>query len=369
MSYFYRKSGHAPDYVIIVTFFLLIVFGLVMLVSASSHLGKVRFDDSYYYIKSQIIKGFLIGCLGFFLGYIIHYQRLKKLAFPLLFASLGLLLLVFTPLGISSGGADRWLHLGPIIFQPGELLKITYVVYLAAWLSGNRLRHRKSFYEEYIPFLIISGFVGGILFMQPATSTVVILLGTGLTMYFLSDAPWKYIVGSIFLGLFIVASLILITPYRFERVMGFFTYSQDQEGAGYHLNQALIAIGSGKLWGVGYGQSTAKIRFLPDPIADSVFAVIGQELGFIGSALVVIIFFFLVFKIFWLARSIRDRFGQLLLIGFAMIIGAQAFMHMAAISGIVPLTGVPLPFISYGGTALAVFMTMSGIIANISKYS
>lgn len=369
MRAFYRKGGHHPDYVIVVTFFLLIIFGLVMLVSASSHLGKTRFDDSYHYIKHQILRGFLIGCLGFIVGYFIHYQQYKKVAFMLLLFSLGLLLLVFTNFGISSGGADRWLRLGPISFQPAELLKITYILYLAAWLSNNKLNRKNNLYEGYIPFLIISGLIGGILIMQPATSTVAILLGAGLTMYFLSDAPWRYILGTIALGLLALALLVFITPYRFERVMGFFQYSQDQKGVGYHLNQALIAIGSGEVWGVGYGQSTAKVKFLPDPIADSIFAVIGQELGFVGSALVAILFAFLIFKILWLAKNMRDRFGQLILIGFGIIIGAQAFMHMGAISGVVPLTGVPLPFISYGGTALAVFMTMAGIIANISKYS
>ncbi|MEK7094034.1 MAG: FtsW/RodA/SpoVE family cell cycle protein [Patescibacteria group bacterium] len=369
MKIFYRKGGHSPDYVIITTFLLLVIFGLVMLASASSHLGKVRFDDSYYYLKHQLIRGLLVGILGFTAGYFIYYRRYQDWAFILLLLSLGLLLLVFTKFGIASGGAERWLRLGPITFQPAEIMKITYILYLAAWLSNSKLNRRKNLYEGFIPFLIISGMVGGILTLQPATSTVAILLGSGLVMYFLSGAPWKYVFGTISLGLLALALLVLITPYRFERVLGFLKYSSNEEGIGYHLNQSLIAIGSGQVWGVGYGQSTAKVKFLPDPIADSVFAVIGQELGFVGSATLVIVFGFLVIKIFWLAKSLRDTFGKMLLIGFGTIIAGQAFMHMAAISGIVPLTGVPLPFISFGGTALAVFMTMAGIIANISKYS
>jgi len=369
MKGLFRKSGHAPDYVIITTIILLVVFGLIMLASASSHLGKTRFDDSYYYLKHQLLRGFLVGIVGFFAGYFIYYRKYEKWAFILLLLSLGLLLMVFTNFGLSSGGAERWLRFGPISFQPAELMKITYILYLAAWLSNGKLNRRKNLYEGFIPFLIISGMVGGILVLQPATSTVAILLGSGLVMYFLSGAPWKYVFGTIALGVLTLGLLVLITPYRFDRVFGFFKYSAHEEGIGYHLSQSLIAIGSGQIWGFGYGESTAKVKFLPDPIADSVFAVIGQELGFVGSATVVIIFCFLVIKIFWMAKNLRDSFGKLILIGFGTIIAGQAFMHMAAISGLIPLTGVPLPFISFGGTALAVFMTMSGIIANISKYS
>ncbi|MEK7187746.1 MAG: FtsW/RodA/SpoVE family cell cycle protein [Patescibacteria group bacterium] len=365
----FRKSGHSPDYVLITTFFLLVVFGLVMLASASSYLGKTRFDDAYYYLKHQLLHGLLIGCIGFFAGYFIYYRTYQKWTVPLLLVTLGLLLLVFTSFGLASGGAERWLKFGSISFQPAELMKITYIIYLAAWLSNNKMNRGKNFYEGFMPFLVISSIIGIILILQPATSTVAILLGSGLVMYFLHGAPWKYILGAILLGAFGLALLVLTTPYRFERVFGFLKYSSHEEGIGYHLNQSLIAIGSGQILGTGYGQSTAKIKFLPDPIADSIFAVIGQELGFIGSAGLVVVFGFLIVKIFWLAKNFRDSFGRLVLIGFGTIIAGQAFMHMAAISGVVPLTGVPLPFISFGGTALAVFMTMAGIIANISKYS
>jgi cell division protein FtsW len=364
-----HKGGHHPDYVIIVIFFLLVIFGLVMLSSASSYIGKMRFNDPFYYLKHQLLNGFSVGLVGFIIGYSVYYRRYQNWAFVLLLISLVLLLLVFTKFGLSSGGAERWLRFGPVSFQPAEIMKITYILYLAAWLSSNKLNRRKNLYEGFIPFLIISGLIGGILALQPATSTVAILLGSGLIMYFLSGAPWKYVFVTIVLGFLALALLVFITPYRFERVLGFFRYADNQAGIGYHLNQSLIAIGSGQIWGVGYGQSPAKIKFLPDPIADSIFAVIGQELGFIGSATLAIVFAFLIIKIFWLAKNSRDNFGRLSLIGFGTIIAGQAFMHMAAISGLVPLTGVPLPFISYGGTALAVFMTMAGIIANISKYS
>src|SRR3989338_5496213 len=187
-------------------------------------------------------------------------------------------------------------------------------------------------------------------------------------MYFISGAPWKYFGMAILLGIIVLAIVILITPYRFNRVMGFLNRESDTQGTGYHLYQSRLAIGSGKIWGVGYGESTSKISFLPDPKADSIFAVIGEEFGFVGAASLAILFLIIIMRIFWIAKRSRDKFAQAMLVGFGTIIAAQALMHMGAISGIFPLTGVPLPFISYGGTALAVFLTMSGIVANVTKY-
>lgn len=363
------KSGHNPDYFFLGVVILLVLFGLVMLNSASSHLGKVRFDDPYYYLKQQVIKGLLLGMIGFAFTYYFHYRHYRSLALWLLLGSLVLMGLVFTGLGVARGGAERWVTLGPIVFQPAELLKITYILYVAAWLSNTKVNRRRNVYEGLVPFLIISGIVGGILIMQPATSTVVILIGAGLIMYFVSGAPWKFFAVSVLLGLVVLGTLILVTPYRWNRVMGFFSGASDEQGGGYHVTQALIAIGSGQLTGVGYGESIAKVRFLPDPMADSIFAVVAEELGFIGGGVIIVLFALLTFKILWLARKTHDRFAQSILIGFAVIIGGQAFLHMASISGLLPLTGVPLPFVSYGGTALAVFLTMSGIVANISRHT
>jgi len=163
--------------------------------------------------------------------------------------------------------------------------------------------------------------------------------------------------------------IVYFTPYRLNRVMGFFKGEKDSQGSGYHLNEALIAMGSGGLGGVGFGESKTKTNYLPAPIDDSIFAVAGEELGFIGAGSLVAIFGVLVFRVFWLSRNLRDQFGQLLIVGFVSIIAIQSIMNISAISGIIPITGVPLPFISYGGTALAVFLTMGGIIGNISKYT
>jgi cell division protein FtsW len=283
----------------------------------------------------------------------------KKAAVPLFILNLFLLLLIFTPLKVSSGGADRWLQLGPLVFQPSELLKIFFVIYLAAWLSGDEKR-KNTFWGGYIPFLAICGLVAFLLLIQPSTSAVAILMAAALAIYFGSGARISYIIGTIVLGLALLLAVSYATPYRWQRIMSFIDPNQNLQSASYHINQSLIAVGSGNIFGVGYGESVTKIHYLPEPIGDSIFAVI---------AALMLCFLVLVTRIFILARKARDHFGQLLLVGFGTIIGLQAFINMGAISGLLPLTGMTLPFISYGGTALAVFMYISGIIVNISKHN
>ncbi len=363
------KSGHRPDYFLLALLFLLVVFGLAMLASASSDLGKTQFNDSYYYIKHQIYFGLSFGLAGFILAYFISYQRLKKFAFPLLLISIVCLALVFTKLGLQAHNTNRWLRFGPLSFQPAELMKFTFIIYLAAWLSNTKLKRSSNVSEGLLPFALISGFIAVLLLLEPATSTVIILLAAGLAVYGMSGAKMKYIFAILALGIVGFGLVIYATPYRRVRISAFLHPTSDSQGQNYQVNQARIAIGSGGITGVGYGQSASKASYLPTPIDDSIFAVIGEELGFIGTAGLAILFCMLVLRLFWLAKKIRDQFGRLLLIGFGTVIALQSFVNMASISGLIPLTGVPLPFVSYGGTALAIFLAMSGIAVNVSKYT
>lgn len=362
------RSGGRPDYFLMALLAILLLGGLLILASASSDLGKIKFNDSYYYLKHQILYGATLGLFGFFIGYFLKYQDFKKISLILLLINLGLLVLVFTPLGVSSGGASRWLQLGPLRFQPAELLKLTFILYISAWFAG-RTNRATNFYKGFLPFLIVCGVTAGLLFAQPATSTVVILLISAGLIYFISGAKWKFVLLSIGLAILTVASLVYFTPYRMNRIMGFLNKSSDTQGTNYHINQALIAIGSGGTFGMGYGNSTAKVSYLPAVVDDSIFAVAAQELGFAGAGTLVLLFGMLTFRLFWLAKRCRDKFGKLVLVGFGAIIAFQSIVNMGAISGLLPLTGVPLPFVSYGGTALAIFMTMGGISLNISKYT
>lgn len=363
------KSGHHPDYFLMVLTVLLTVFGLVILASASSELGKLKFDDPYYYFKHQLIYGLSVGIVGFIVGIKFRYQLWKRAALVLLLLNIALLMLVFSGFGRAAGGASRWLQLGPISFQPSELLKITFIIYLAAWLSNPKMNRVKDIWGGLLPFFVICGIVGGLLALQPATSTVMILLTSGGIVYFLSGAPFRFIFAVGLIAAMALGVLIWSTPYRWERIVNFLNPEKDVLGLGYQREQTLIAIGSGGVWGMGYGKSTSKATTLPTPVDDSIFAVAAQELGFVGASTLAILFGLMVFRLFWLAKSLRDPFGHLVLAGFGSIIALQSLVNMMAISGLIPLTGIPLPFISYGGTALAVFLTMSGIALNVSKYT
>lgn len=357
-----------PDYVVIFCAAFLIAFGIIMLSSASSDLGKTRFGDSYYYVKHQLLYGLSIGLVGFFVAAKTYYGALQRVALPMLIASLIGLLLIFSPLGFAAGGAERWLRFGPITVQPSELLKLTLVMYLAALLTKRKERPEK-FSRGYAPFLAVVGLIGSILLAQSTTSTFIILASVAGTMYFASGARPAYLLLTAVLGAAIILAVSYATPYRWNRIMAFIDPESNPQTSGYHITQSRIAIGSGGLWGAGLGESTTKIKYLPEPIGDSIFAVIAEELGFVGSATVALLFGTLSVRTLLLSRRLQNRFGQLLLVGFGMLIGIQAFVNIGAISGLIPVTGMPLPFISYGGTGLAVYMTMVGVIANVSKYA
>lgn len=367
-----KKSGHAPDYVFLWTLGILVVFGIAMLSSASSDLGKVKFNDTFYYLKHQIYYGLVPGILGFLFASFFYFKRWQTYAFYLLIGSVAALLLVFTPLGMHAGGATRWINVGPISLQPAELLKLTFIIYIAAWLSGKKTKRQTSFKEGYLPFLLISGFIAILIVLQPATTTVVVIMLASLIVYFMSGAKFKYIALTIALGVIGLAALIVVTPYRAERIINYFRQSGDKVdvlGKGYHLEQAKIAIGSGGMTGVGYGQSTTKYKSLPEPIGDSIFAVIAEEFGFAGSIFVIALFTLLFTRGLIIANRCKDKFGQLTVIGIISVLAIQAFINIGSISGVLPFTGIPLPFISYGGTALAIFLTMMGVVANISKHT
>lgn len=365
-----NKGGHAPDYVFLSTLGILVVFGIVMLSSASSDLGKIKFDDTFYYLKHQIYYGLLPGIVGFLFAAFFHYKKWQTAALYLLVGSVIALLLVFTPLGIHAGGATRWVSIGPISLQPAELLKLTFILYMAAWLGGKRTKRQTSFKEGYLPFILISGFIALLIVLQPATTTVAVIMLASLIVYYMSGAKFRYIALTVLLGFVALVGLIIATPYRAERVMNYFNPEKvDVLGKGYHRQQALIAIGSGGPAGVGYGQSTTKYKFLPEPIGDSIFAVIAEELGFAGSIFVLALFTLLFTRGLMIANKCKDKFGQLAVIGIISVLAIQTFVNIGAISGVLPLTGVPLPFISYGGTALAIFLTMMGVVTNISKHT
>jgi cell division protein FtsW len=357
-----------PDYLIMGLAAFLVFFGLVMLASASANIGKLRFDDNYFYLKHQLWSGLLPGLIGFVLGFYLYYGWYEKLAPFIFLICVAALLLIFSPLGVRAGGADRWLNLGFITFQPSEFMKIAFVLYISAWLSGNRERN-DHVWKGLVPFVLLLAALAGILLKQSSTSTFALLMMTACVVYFVGGGNTRHLVtiGAIgAIGLLIVS---FFTPYRWQRIVTFINPNQNFETSSYHINQALTAISVGGSFGVGLGESTSKIGQLPEPIGDSIFAVAAEELGFTGIVLIIAAIAILALRILLLSRKIPHRFGQLVLIGFGTMLALQSFVNIGAISGLIPLTGMPLPFVSYGGTALVAYMTIIGIVTNISKYA
>ncbi|MDD3498034.1 MAG: putative lipid II flippase FtsW [Candidatus Moranbacteria bacterium] len=348
----------------------LAVFGLIMIASAGVLYSQTRFEDPNYFIKHQFLFGFIPGLFFLYLFSKIDYHFWKKFSIPFFFASLFALVLVFIP-GIGSDiyGASRWINLGSISFQPSEMAKISIILYLAAWLENKGTEKIKDIYEGTIPFLTILAIAGFLIIRQPDTGTLGVIIMIAVSMYFVSGASVGHIFGIFLAGLAGLAALIMIAPYRMNRFLVFLNPEHDPQGVGYQINQALLAIGSGGIFGLGLGHSRQKFNYLPEPVGDSIFAIIGEELGLLGAGIVVIIFVLLTLRILKIAKAAPDNFGRIVAIGVASWIFFQAFVNIAAVTAIMPLTGISLPFISYGGTSLIFLMAAIGLLLNISKQS
>lgn len=345
----------------------LLIFGLVVISSAGVAYSKLRFGDSYYFLKHQLLYGFFPGMILLYIVQKIDYSFWRKFSLPLFFLSLIFLVLVFVP-GVGSNiyGASRWLKLGPFSFQPSEMLKLAVIIYLAAWLSGKREKV-KDFFEGLIPFLIVILIIGFLLIRQPDMGTLGATIFIAIPMFFVSGARIVHLLWIGLGGIVAFALLVKLESYRMGRLLVFLDPELDPRGIGYQINQALLAIGSGGILGRGLGKSLQKFNYLPEPVGDSIFAIIGEELGMIGTVLVVGAFIFLAVRGLRIAKKAPDEFGKLMAVGIVSWIVFQAFINIAAISGIMPLTGIPLPFISYGGTSMVFLMVGVGILLNISK--
>lgn len=338
---------------------ILIVFGLMMVYDASAIQGVKDFKDSLYYIRQQLIWVVLgVGAMGFFIRF--DYKKLKFFGVPLLIISLALLLAVFVPgLGVSGGGAHRWLRLGIITVQPAEIIKLTGVIYLAM-LFEKRVR--------LFPFLMLLLAVALItaVLQKDLGSTIVFVL-TAAIIYFASGAPiWHFLI-VVPAGLLASLILILTSGYRIKRVLALLDPFSDPQGYTYHISQVLIALGSGGLFGLGFGHSRQKFEYIPEVSTDSIFGIIGEEIGFVGGSILIFLFALLLMRGFKIAAKSEDSFGRILALGLTAWLGIQAIVNLSSMTALLPLTGVPLPFISYGGSALVANMVAVGILLNISK--
>ena len=355
------------DVVLVYAIFGLLIFGLVMIASAGVGYSRIRFGDEYYFFKRQLLFGVLPGLLILTIVKNIDYRFWKKYSFLFFVISIIFLILVFVPgFGEKIYGANRWIQFGPFSFQPAEMLKISLILYLAAWIE-SRKEKIKDFYEGLMPFVMIIALVSFLLIKQPDIGTLGVIILISMTMFFVSGAKISHIFMLGSGGFLALLALIKFETYRMNRLLVFMHPELDPRGIGYQINQALLAIGSGGIFGVGLGHSLQKFNYLPEPVGDSIFAIIGEELGFFGEFILIMLFTVFFLRGLKIAKNAPDMFGRLVAIGIVSWITLQAFINIAAISGLVPLTGIPLPFISYGGTSIIFLLTSIGILMNISK--
>jgi cell division protein FtsW len=347
---------------------LLIAVGFFVFMSAS--LGLVARDGANFATVTLKQAGIaIISIIIMIIMSNIDVKFYRKMAPYIFLVSLGLTALVFVPqFGFSHGGATRWLSFGSYTFQPAEFLKIAAVIFLAALLSGYKERITKST-RSLFSFLLIVGSVAVLMLKQPDNGTFLVIFFALLAIYIASGAKFTHI-ALIFIGCVLAAAgLAYFRPYVAERFTTFLNPTSDAQGSGYQIQQALIAVGSGGMTGRGFGQSIQKFNFLPEPIGDSIFAVAAEEFGFVGTVGIIIIFVFFSLRGLKIAAASKDHFGRLLAIGIITLITAQALINIGAIIGVMPLTGIPLSFVSHGGTALMFTMAEAGMILNISRNS
>lgn len=355
-----KSKSYSADRWLILAAISLSLFGILMVYDASVAIAIRDFSDQYHFVREQL-QWLAFGFLAFTVFSFIDYHRWYKLALPMLLGTLGLLLAVFVPgIGLRALGANRWLNFGWLVVQPAELAKLTLLIYLSAWFAFKEL-------GRLIPFLVLLAMVVGLVVLEPDLGTGVVILATALVIYFLSGAPVYHflILTPILAGG--VIFLAVISPYRFARITTFLNPESDPLGASYQIRQTLLALGSGGLLGVGIGKSRQKYEYLPEANTDSIFAIVGEEVGFIGASALIILFLFLIWRGFRIAKRAPDQFGRLLALGISSWIAVQVVINLAANVALIPLTGVPLPLISYGGSGLVVVLTALGILLNISR--
>ena len=365
-----KSDRHPVDKTFLFLLLGILTFGLIMLTSASSPVGYERFGDSYYFLKHQLFSGVIPGLIAMAALAFVPYHRYRKYAFPMLLISVGLLGLVFIPgIGRDYGTfANSWVSVGGFSFQPAEIVKLTFLFYLAAWME-KRSGRLKDFNDGLVPFLAILGLIAFLMILQPDLGTLSVIISMAFFVYFVAGGPLTFIFGLGAMASVAFWVLIKTSPYRADRLMTFLHPELDPQGVGYQINQALLAVGSGGFFGRGYGHSLQKFQYLPEVAGDSVFAVMSEELGFIFTVAFLAVFVFWIFRGLKIAEHAKDDFGKYLVVGIMGWIGIQALFNIGSMVGILPITGVPLPFVSYGGTALAVSLAAMGVVLSVSRES
>ena len=362
--------AHRGDLVLALTIFGLVAFGLIMMYNINPVLSQRISGGSFNYFQNQFINAG-IGVVAFLAAASFYYARWRKFALPLLIVALvSVAALAIPALQLHVNGATRWLRLGPLSFQPAELLKLALIIYLAAWFEKRTRKEITSFWDGLVPFGVMIGVASIIIVVfQRDMGTMMVLALAAMGMFYVAGLQLRY------LALLLASSAVLgwlaiiSTQHRMSRFLTFLNPMSDCNGNGYHICQALIGIGSGGLIGTGLGKSIQIYGYLPEAPNDSIFAVIGEEFGLIGALILVALFGVLVYRGLEIARRAPTTFAQLIATGITLLFLFQAFINIAAMLSLLPLTGIPLPFVSYGGSSLIIMMFGAGILFNISKYT
>lgn len=357
-----KTKTHKPeiDKTLFYLILSLVVIGLVFVADISAPQALNFFGDKFHFIKQQIVWA-TVGVLAMIIISNIHYSFWKKLAVPIFFTTVILLIAVLIPgISLKALGARRWISIGSINFQPSEVVKLALALYLAK-VADSKITKPLAF---FIPLAIVCGLI----MLQPDLGTTLVVGFIGITQIFVSGVPIVYFLGSLFTGIVGVIILIIASPYRRDRLMTFLQVGADPLGKEYHIRQILLALGSGGLFGLGIGQSKQKYLFLPEASTDSIFAAIAEEIGFIGSVALIILFAVFIYRSFKISERAPDQFSKILALGITAWIGGQMILNISSMTALTPLTGIPLPFFSYGGTSLSMILASCGILLNISRY-
>ena len=345
----------------------LLSIGVVMVFSSSAVVAYARYQDSFYFLKKQLLWA-LLGLVAMFFTMQLNYRGWRKWSKPFFIFSLILLALVLVPgVGTVINGARRWISIGPIQFQPSEVCKLAIVLFMADWLAKNPEKIR-NFWKGLVPALAILGLVFGLIMGEPDLGTSLVIFGTVCVMLFATGAKWSHLGLLASCAIPLVGYLIKTEPYRFKRLTAFINPWKDPLDTGFHIIQSLFALGSGGLFGLGLGRSRQKFFYLPENHTDFIFAILGEELGFIGAATVLCLFFLFAWRGYRTAVVAPDMFGSLLAVGITSLITLQALINIGVVTSSIPVTGITLPFISFGGTSLVFMLAGVGILLNISKH-
>lgn len=353
------KQTGKVDRNLLILILVLTSLGLIAVADASAPQALSQFNDKFFFLKQQAVWG-LVGVVLMLIVSKINYKFWEKIATPFFFLTLLLLALVLIPgIGIKLLGARRWVAFGFFNLQPSELIKLSLSVYLAKVASA-----KKGIISFFLPFVVVLGLI----MLQPDLGTALVVAAIGLSQMFVSGTNLFYFLGALVAGIAGTFLLIILSPYRKDRLMTFLQTTSDPLGKDYHIRQVLLALGSGGLFGVGIGASHQKYLFLPEASTDSIFAVILEELGFVGGVVLIGLFVYFIVKGLKIALHAPDNFSRVLAIGVTSWLGGQIFLNIGSMTALVPLTGIPLPFFSYGGSSLVMILISCGILLNISSH-